>query len=200
MFRIRTVLAGVAVAAAAVLAVAAPASAHDEIVSSSPASGEQLTTAPDQVVLTFSNNLLELAGNNGTAVVVADGSGADWVSGDPVVSADTVTVPLKSGMPDGDFTVTWQVVSSDGHPTSGEYVFSLAVPEAAPTPSATAAETAAPVETTAPAETTSPASPEATQAPSETEAAPWPLLIGLGVVLIAAIVIVILITVRKRRS
>lgn len=194
MFRIRTALAGVAVAVAAVFAVAAPASAHDELVSSSPASGEQLTTAPEQVVLTFSNNLLELAGNSGTAMSVVDASGDDWVSGDPVVSADTVTVPLKSGMPNGDFTVTWQVVSSDGHPTSGEYAFSLATPEAAPSPSASASETTEPVQTTAPA------SPEETQAPAETEAAPWPLLIGLGVVLIAAIAIVIVITVRKRRS
>ncbi|MGB3376311.1 MAG: copper resistance CopC family protein [Microbacterium sp.] len=193
MFRIRTALAGAAVAVVAMLAVAAPASAHDELVSSSPAFDEQLTTAPEQVVLTFSNNLLELEGNSGTAMTVVDESGTDWVGGDPVVSADTVTVPLKSGMPNGDFTVTWQVVSSDGHPTSGDFAFSLAA-EAAPSPSATTSETAAP------AETTQPSTPAATQAPAETEGAPWPLLIGLGVVLLAAIVIVFVIVARKRRS
>src|SRR5690606_1220891 len=148
MFRIRTALAGAAVAVVAVLAVAAPASAHDELVSSSPAFDAQLTAAPEQVVLTFSGDLLALADdNNGTAMTVVDEAGADWVAGDPVIDADTLTVPLKSGMPDGSFTVTWQVVSSDGHPTSGEYAFSLAAAEAAPSPTATA-----------PAETTQPSS------------------------------------------
>jgi methionine-rich copper-binding protein CopC len=194
MFRIRTALAGAAVAVVAMLAVAAPASAHDELVSSSPAFDEQLTTAPEQVVLTFSDNLLELEGNSGTAMTVVDESGTDWVGGDPVVSADTVTVPLKSGMPNGAYAVTWQVVSSDGHPTSGDYAFSLAAAEATPSPSATTSETAAPAQTAAPS------SPAATQAPSETDAAPWPLLIGLGVVLLAAIIIVIVIAARKRRS
>jgi len=194
MFRIRTALAGAAVAVAAMLAVAAPASAHDELVSSSPAFDEQLSTAPEQVVLTFSDNLLELEGNSGTAMTVTDESGTDWVGGDPVLNADTVTVPLKSGMPNGAYTVTWKVVSSDGHPTSGDYAFSLAAADAAPSPTATTSESAAPVETTAPA------SSEATQAPAEAEAAPWPLLIGLGVVLLAAIIIVIVISARKRRS
>ena len=188
MFHVRTVLAGAAVAVVAMLAVAAPASAHDELVSSTPAFDAQLTTAPEQVVLTFSDNLLELEGNNGTAMTVVDESGTDWVAGDPVISADTVTVPLKSGMPNGSFTVTWQVVSSDGHPTSGEYAFSLAT-EAAPSPTATA-----------PAETAQPSSTPAAQTPAETEAAPWPLLIGLGVVLLAAIIIVIVISAHKRRS
>ncbi|MDQ0614784.1 methionine-rich copper-binding protein CopC [Microbacterium sp. W4I4] len=188
MFRIRTALAGAAVAVVAMLAVAAPASAHDELVSSSPAFDAQLTAAPEQVVLTFSGDLLALADdNNGTAMTVVDESGTDWVAGDPVINADTLTVPLKSGMPNGSFTVTWQVVSSDGHPTSGDYAFSLA--GAAPSPTATT-----------PAETTQPSSTPAAQAPTETEAAPWPLLIGLGVVLLVAIVLVIVISARKNSA
>lgn len=189
MFRIRTALAGAAVAVVALLAVAAPASAHDELVSTTPALDEQLTAAPEQVVLTFSNNLLELEGNSGTAMTVVDESGSDWVEGAPVVSVDTVTVPLKSGMPNGSYTVTWKVVSSDGHPTSGEYAFSLAVAEVAPSPTATT-----------PAETAQPSSTPDAQAPVESDAAPWPLLIGLGVVLLVAIIIVIVISARKRRS
>lgn len=191
MFRIRTALAGGAVAVVAMLAIAAPASAHDQIVSSTPAADEQLTTAPDQVMLTFSDDLLQLSDNEGTAMTVVDESGTDWVAGAPVIDADTVTVPLKSGMPNGTFVVTWQVVSSDGHATPGEFTFSLAAADA-PSPAAT--------ESTAPAETTQPASPAATQAPAQTDAAPWPLLIGLGVVLLVAVVIVIVIATRKRRS
>jgi methionine-rich copper-binding protein CopC len=190
MFRIRTALAGAVVAAAAVLMIAAPASAHDEVVSSTPASGATVTTAPDQVVITFSNNLLSLADNSGTAMTVVDSAGADWVAGAPVVAADAVTVPLKPGMPNGAYDVTWKVVSSDGHPTSGEYTFTVAATEPAP------------VSSTAPSATDSPsATPSQIPAPAPSQTSPlqWPLLIGLGVVLLIAIILVIVFAARKKR-
>lgn len=190
MFRIRTTLATVALATLAALAVATPASAHDELVSSTPTADEQLTAAPTEVVLTFSNNLLTLDENSGTAMTVADESGRDWVAGEPTILADTVTVPLADGMPDGAYRVTWQVVSSDGHPTSGEYSFSLAAPQASAEPSATPTESAA---------SDQPAQPSKTAQPAENESAPWPLLIGLGVVLLAAVVAVSVIVARRRR-
>ncbi|MGF2949636.1 copper resistance CopC family protein [Microbacterium alcoholitolerans] len=193
MFRIRTVLATAAVAVVAGLAIAAPASAHDELVSSSPAADEQLTTAPEQITLTFSNNLLSLEENSGTAMTVEDESGQDWVAEAPVVQGDTVTVPLKADMPNGAYLVTWKVVSSDGHPTSGEYSFSLAAAEVAPTETATTA----PVETAAP-ETETP-EPVVTPISAPADETPWPLLIGLGVVVLAAVVTFIVILVRKRR-
>lgn len=192
MFRIRSTIAAVAVATVAALAVAGPASAHDTIVSSTPAADSQLTAAPTEVVLTFSNTLLSLDENSGTAMTVIDESGEDWVAGPPVVAADTVTVPLAEGMPGGAYTVTWQVVSSDGHPTSGEYGFSLTLPEASAEPSATPSETAA-------AEPTDPPSDAAQPAQQSDDSMPWPLLIGLGVVLLAAIVTAIVIAVRRKR-
>jgi len=187
MFRIRTAVAAAAVATIAALAVAAPASAHDELVSSSPAAGAQLTAPPTELSLTFSNDLLSLDENSGTAMTVVDQAGDDWVDGEPVIQADNVTVPLAEGMPDGAYTVTWQVVSSDGHPTSGEYSFSLAAAEASASPTATptAAEQPEPTKTTQPAQ-----QPDSMQ---------WPLLIGLGIVVLAAIVIVIVIAARRKR-
>ena len=194
MFRIRTAIAAAAVAIVAGLAFAAPASAHDTITSSSPAADEQLASAPEQVVLTFSNELLALEENSGTAMTVADESGKDWVAGAPVVAADTVTVPLESGMPNGSYLVTWKVVSSDGHPTSGEYSFTIAADESA-------AETAAPEESAAPTETEQAAEPEPTVTPISTpvDAAPWPLIIGLGVVVLAAVVVLVVVLVRRKR-
>lgn len=197
MFRIRTVLATAAVAVLAGLGVAAPASAHDTIVSSSPGADEQLSAAPEEVALVFSNELLSLDGNTGTAMIVEDESGKDWVAGEPVVEADTVTVPLEPGMTDGTYLVTWKVVSSDGHPTSGDYSFSIAG----------VAPTEAPATETAEPEPTESATAVATQAevtdeaevPADDESAPWPLLIGLGVVLLAAVVTFIVILARKKR-
>ena len=198
MFRIRTVLATAAVAVAAALALAAPASAHDEIVSSTPAADEQLTAAPEEVVLTFSNNLLSLDGNTGAAMTVIDDAGKDWVAGDPVVAADTLTVPLQSDMPNGSYDVTWKVVSSDGHPTDGEYSFSIAVEEAPATPEAT--ESAEPSAEPTPAATLTHDLDSETAVPGEQDSTPWPLLIGLGVVVLAAIVLVVVMAVRKKRS
>ena len=87
MFRFRTAVAAAAVAVIAGLAVAAPAAAHDEIVSSSPAADEQLTAAPEQITLTFSNELLVLEENSGTAMMVTDAAGEDWVAGAPASSS-----------------------------------------------------------------------------------------------------------------
>lgn len=192
MFRFRTALAGIAVAAAAVLAVAAPASAHDKLVGSTPAADEQLTTAPEEVTLTFSNNLLSLEENSGTAMTVVDGAGKDWVAGDPVVQADTVTVPLAQGMTDGDYLVTWKVVSSDGHPTDGQYSFSLTGQEA--------------VETTAPSEEPSDepsaeaSTPAQDGAAAQDDSALMPILIGVGALVVVLGVAIGVAVSRKRRS
>jgi len=123
-------------------------------------------------------------------MTVVDEAGEDWVAGPPAVAADTVTVPLAEGMPDGAYTVTWQVVSSDGHPTSGEYAFSLTAPEASATTSPAPSESAA-EQTKQPSDAAQPA--------EQSEPMPWPLLIGLGVVLLAAIVTAVVILARRKR-
>ena len=197
MSRIRTLLTGVAVAVAAVLLVAAPAAAHDELVSADPAADAVLTDVPEQLTLTFSSNLLSIdEANSGTAIVVADDAGTDWVDGGPTVQADTVTVALKPGMPDATYTVTWQVVSSDGHPTSGAYAFSVETGAGTePTTGPTAEATLEPV-----------AQPTATPTPSATAAEDAAAdylpgaLIGLGGLLATVGVVVWVIVARRRKS
>ncbi|WP_309127024.1 copper resistance protein CopC [Microbacterium sp.] len=192
MFRIRTVLAGAAVAAAAVLAFAAPASAHDELVQSSPAADEQLTVAPEQVVLTFSNDLLSLEDNSGTAMTVVDSSGEDWVAGEPVVQADTVTVPLEEGMPNGDYTVTWKVVSSDGHPTDGQYAFSLAAEDAE--------ATAEPTEEASDEPSEQPTAEQSPASASDDGSALAPVLWGIGGLIVVAAIVTAVVLARRRRA
>jgi len=146
MSRFRAVAAGWAVAAVVILtsvvSASTPASAHDELLSSSPAPGERLPSAPDEIALTFSADVLDV----GAEVVVADADGADWVAGDPAIASGTVMVPLREGMPVAGYEVRWRVVSSDGHPISGVIPFTVgdAAPlerapvTAAPTPAAIA--------------------------------------------------------------
>lgn len=193
MFRIRTALAGAVVAAAAVLMIAAPASAHDQEVSSSPANGAQLTTVPTQVSVSFSENLSTLADNNGAAMTVKDAAGTDWVAGAPVVAANTVTAQLKPGMPNGVYNVTWKVTSSDGHPTSNPSAYTFTVAAPAPSPTASIAPSEAP--------SAAPSVVPLTQSPAATQTNPlqWPLLIGLGIVVLIAIILVIVIAARKKR-
>lgn len=121
MSRLRVVAAGIAVAAVALLATAAPASAHDELLSSTPSDGERLPTAPTEVSLTFSSAVLDV----GAAVVVADADGRDWAAAEPELEGGVVTVPLDDGMPVAGYEVRWRVVSSDGHPISGVIPFTV---------------------------------------------------------------------------
>ncbi|MFJ6531296.1 copper resistance protein CopC [Microbacterium sp. NPDC091662] len=149
MSPVRRIAAGLALATVATLAIATPASAHDQLISSTPAADEQLAAAPESITMTFSGELLVLDESlTGAVVLVVDASGKDWVSGDVTVAGRTVTAPLEPGMPTAGYQVRWQVVSEDGHPIAGVVPFTVgdAEPMAAPSsgdavePSPTSAE------------------------------------------------------------
>ena len=149
-----------AAAAAALLLVtggllaAAPASAHDELVSTDPAADSTLATLPAELTLTFSG---ELATDQGaTELQVTDAAGTSLGDGAPVVEGTSVTQAL-TGAASGPITVLWKVVSSDGHPISGQYGFTVTAP---PTPMPTPTETLSPS-----------ASPSASPTPSDTPTA-----------------------------
>ena len=143
MFRFRAITGGIVVAAVAVLASVVPASAHDQLLSSTPAEGERLASAPDEISLSFSADVLDV----GAEVVVADAEGVDWVGADPLLSAGVVTVPLRAELPAAGYEVRWRVVSSDGHPISGVVPFTVGdgapLERAAAVPTVIASETAA---------------------------------------------------------
>ncbi|MBF4561292.1 copper resistance protein CopC [Microbacterium sp. VKM Ac-2870] len=137
---------------AVVLLGTAPASAHDELLESSPASGAALTSAPAEVSLTFSADVLTI----GAAVIVADASGHDWAASAPSVDNGVVTVALDPQIPVGGYEIRWRVVSQDGHPISGLIPFTVG--DAAPlTRTPAASEPSAPAATAgadAPAQST----------------------------------------------
>ena len=126
MHRLRVVAAGIVVAVVAVLASSVPASAHAELLSSSPSAGERLPSAPPEISLRVSADVLDV----GAQVIVADGDGTDWVAADPVVASGTVSVFLADGLPVAGYEIRWRVVSVDGHPISG--VIPFTVGDAAP--------------------------------------------------------------------
>ena len=126
--RITAVTLGAAVAVGAVLGLAAPAQAHDYIASSTPAEGETLTALPADFSVTASATLLDLTGDgSGFGLQVTDAAGRFYGDGCVSIVDSTVSTPAALGEA-GDYTLVWQFVSSDGHPTSGTIAFTWAPP------------------------------------------------------------------------
>src|SRR3546814_9090054 len=101
----------------AVWGLASPAAAHDELVSSDPAAEATVDALPDTVTLSFSGELL--GGTDANEVQVTDAAGKTLNEGPAVVDGTTVTQSL-AGDASGSIQVLWRVVSSDGHPISGD--------------------------------------------------------------------------------
>lgn len=144
--------------------VAAPASAHDSLIASSPADGETLTTAPADLTLTYSAEIAQI----GADVVVTDPAGT-VVSQPLTVTGTDVVVPLAADLGPGDYAVAWRVTSSDGHPIDGTLAFTLDVPAvASPTAEPTTAE---PTDSTTSESPSTSASETATDVESESASA-----------------------------
>lgn len=109
----------------AVLATAAPADAHAALTDSDPKRGAVVAKAPDQVSLTFSEKVAMSDGS----VRVLDPAGKRADTGKTTdLGSTTYGVKLKPGLPDGTFTVAYQVVSADSHPIAGAFTFSIGAP------------------------------------------------------------------------
>lgn len=118
-------VAGAVVAVAALTALPAlPAQAHDSLSSSSPASGATVTTAPHAVTLGFEEAVLDSADATVLIVTGPDAATRHFETGCVRIDGSTVSAPVALGA-DGRYTVTWRVVSDDGHPVTGSFGFTL---------------------------------------------------------------------------
>ncbi|WP_433584340.1 copper resistance CopC family protein [Microbacterium hydrocarbonoxydans] len=178
---------------AAFLVLFAPlsASAHDTLVSSSPAADSTVETLPAEITLTFSDKLI--TGEGATELLVTDASGTSVVNGPATVNGAIVTQPLAAQAAAGAYHVVWKIVSSDGHPTSGEFSFTvttdtLATAEPSTAPTATPAQTPdAPVST----------APETTEDSGDAVGF-W--VLGIVGALVVAAVVILLLSRRGNRS
>ncbi|MFD3377195.1 MULTISPECIES: copper resistance CopC/CopD family protein [unclassified Streptomyces] len=123
--RVRTLLLLLLAVIGALLAGSAPVSAHAALTASDPQQGSVVKEAPAQVSLTFSEGVAMSDGS----VRVLDPKGKRVDTGKTSEQGtNTYSVKLHSGLPDGTFTVTYQVVSADSHPVSGAFTFSIGAP------------------------------------------------------------------------
>jgi methionine-rich copper-binding protein CopC len=193
------VLAALATLAATLLlgiGAAAPAQAHDRIISTDPADGAQLDAAPAALTMTFSTEPLAVE----PQVVVTDTAGTVVAQGSPTIEGTSATFPWPAELTGDTYTIAWRVVSSDGHPIEGTFSFAVA---AAPEPAAPVATdepaVVAPSATEDTTEATTAASADASDATDDEARSIVPLLVGLAV-LAAAVVVVAVLIVRRRQQ
>lgn len=144
-------------AVAALVLGAGPASAHSRVVSSNPADGAAIDHSQPSVSITFNEPIQD---KFASASVV----GPDqhfWQAGDPVVEGPVLRIPLRELGPVGVYEVNYRVTSADGHPVSGKRTFRLTVAGHG-TPGAAAGESSGGIPV-------------------------WPFLVGVGVILLAAV-------------
>lgn len=216
--RRRTASIGALTAAVAAIVVAVlpvtSASAHDYLISSDPAADSVVSTAIDTVSLTFNDRVLDIGGNSALVTVTGpDAATRHFETGCATIADTVVSAPVALGAA-GKYTVTYQIVSADGHQVSNTLGFTYQ-PPAGTTPAAGTEKTACGASTTTPsAEPSTSASAPAVAQPTETAASPQPtaaaattdyglvigIAIGIVVLALAAVVIVILTSRRKPSS
>ena len=100
------------------------AQAHATLLTTTPGAGTRVAAPPHQLVLTFDQQIRPVSG--GTTVV--DAAGKSVMAG-PATNAPgnlkQLVVPLQQGLPAGDYTVRWGIVSTDGHLIAGVYAFGV---------------------------------------------------------------------------
>lgn len=120
------------------VAAASPASAHAALVRTTPAQGSVLGTAPTLVALSFSEPIRLVPGK--TQVIGPDGARIN--AGDPTVAGTVLNVPFRAAAhPLGSYLVSYRVISADGHPVAGGFVFAIGAPSQTAPPQAKPAGT-----------------------------------------------------------
>ena len=121
--RVSGVLGALTVAGVMQVAVAPAASAHATLLFTSPAADSAVPVSPKAVTLTF-NESVTLAGTP----VTLTGAGGRKIALGPARKGggrSVVTVLVTSRLPDGVYTVSWQVISSDGDLVGDQFRFAV---------------------------------------------------------------------------
>jgi copper transport protein len=114
----------------ALAALLAPASAwaHASLVRTNPANGAVLAHSPAVVKVVFDDVV-----RVGPGIAAIRNGGASILRGRAyVVGRRTLAVPIRNGLPNGDYSVRWSIVSDDGHLESGVLAFAVGLARASP--------------------------------------------------------------------
>ena len=134
------IIGAILLAGLGILAPISPASAHTDLVSTSPVADSDVLAAQDTISLTFSEPPLV----DGAAIVVMNSSGDILDSPAPSLDGASLSIPWPADLTTGKTTIQWRATAQDGHVESGEFVFNYtAAAEGgmAPSPAASAVPT-----------------------------------------------------------
>jgi methionine-rich copper-binding protein CopC len=128
-FRVRVITLAT-IAAAALSGTAIAVVPHTRLVKAEPGKDSTVATAPKELKLFFSEAVkpavtgVRLLASDSTVVAIgALKSGA----GQPA----PIVVPVTGAIRSGTYRVMWRVTGDDGHPISGNYVFTVKPPKSA---------------------------------------------------------------------
>ena len=162
------------------------ASAHTELLSTSPAADSDVNASQETISLTFAEPPLV----DGAAIVVMNSSGDILNSPAPALDGASLSIPWPADLTPGKVTVQWRATAEDGHVESGEFVFNYtAAAEGgmAPSPDASTLPSAEPMMTAL-------ATPEAIAMPLAIDDAPAEagnnnLVMGIAIVSLVGLVV-----------
>ncbi len=117
------ILAVLAITAAWMCAPAGAASAHTKLTASTPANGARLTSSPSAVSFTFDQSLQPVQGWD--AVMVSGPDGFRHAAQSVRVDGNTVHATCDRLGKAGTYTVSYRVISGDGHPIAGHITVTL---------------------------------------------------------------------------
>lgn len=109
--------------------VAAPAAAaHAYVLTTVPANGAEVPSAPTRIVVTFDEPVTMPSATGVASVIDSDGNHVDDGSAQLRDGGRTLVVGVRSGVPKGAYIASWSVVSADSHPVGGSIQFGYGVP------------------------------------------------------------------------
>jgi methionine-rich copper-binding protein CopC len=119
----------IAIALLATLVFAYPAKSHDLLIEIEPVAGAVITEGSFEAKLTFNNPLLVVEGETNAELATKLVGSDEWKNHDVFVADQVLTAQIVLSEA-GDYDLRWKVVSSDGHPISGDSTFTLEIESA----------------------------------------------------------------------
>ena len=118
------------------------ASAHNILISSSPAEGAQLAVAPGEITLSFDQPVqtYEPVVTVTGPALTPGGAATRWEAGDITILDGNVTAKVNPLGPAGQYIIGYRIISNDGHPVTGDVRFTLTAAGAGTPNAATAVD------------------------------------------------------------
>ena len=98
-------------------------SAHSSMIEQFPKGNETISDMPLEVKLTFDEELLDLG--SGNSVIVRNPEGTEITTGPTVLLSSKISRKLTASTLPGKYSVSYRVVSADGHVVEGTYQFTF---------------------------------------------------------------------------